>query len=57
MEQISSPSNFRTRTETQVERFRAIPNIGVAFQKILCGHIELKAIGKGANIDCRCLVK
>ena len=43
--------NVRTRTETQVEGLGARPDIGVAFQDLLCGYIELKAPGKGANTN------
>lgn len=43
------PDNVTTRTETQIEGLGARPDIGVALQTLLCGHIELKAPGKGAN--------
>src|SRR5690606_27665511 len=38
----------RTRTEAQVEGLGARPDIGVELDKLLCGHVELKAPGKGA---------
>ena len=41
--------NVQTRTETQVEGLGARPDVGIALQHLLCGHIELKAPGKGAN--------
>jgi hypothetical protein len=44
--------HIRTRTEPQVEGLGARPDIGVAHQDLLCGHIELKAPGKGANPNC-----
>jgi type ISP restriction-modification system protein len=43
------PGDVDTRTETPVEGLGARPDIGVALQRLLCGHIELKAPGKGAN--------
>jgi hypothetical protein len=45
------PGDVETRTETQVEGLGARPDIGVALQSLLCGHIELKAPGKGANTN------
>ncbi len=39
----------QTRTEAQIEGLGARPDIGVALESLLCGHIELKAPGKGAN--------
>jgi hypothetical protein len=43
--------NVQTRTETPVEGLGARPDIGVVHQHLLCGHIELKAPGKGANTN------
>ena len=43
------PDAVQTRTETPVEGLGARPDIGVILQSLLCGHIELKAPGKGAN--------
>ncbi|MBW2624498.1 MAG: N-6 DNA methylase, partial [Deltaproteobacteria bacterium] len=48
IESLSS-GNIQTRTETPVQGLGARPDIGVALQNLLCGHIELKAPGKGAN--------
>ncbi|KAA3435950.1 type ISP restriction/modification enzyme [Rufibacter hautae] len=49
------PGTITTRTEVQVEGLGARPDMGVARENLLCGHIELKATHislknlKGAN--------
>ncbi len=45
------PDIVQTRTETPVVGLGARPDIGVSVQNLLCGHIELKALGKGANTN------
>jgi hypothetical protein len=39
----------RTRTETRVDEVAGRPDIGVAVERLLSGHVELKAPGKGAR--------
>ena len=43
------PDDIVTRTESPVQGLGARPDIGVAHRGLTCGHIELKAPGKGAN--------
>ena len=38
-----------SRTEVRVEGLGGRPDIGVSVDGLLCGHIELKAPGKGAD--------
>ncbi|HVS82994.1 MAG TPA: type ISP restriction/modification enzyme [Pyrinomonadaceae bacterium] len=41
----------QTRTEAQVQELGARPDIGVTVRRLLCGHVELKAPGKGARVS------
>lgn len=40
-----------TRTEVRVEDLAGRPGIGVTTGGLLCGHVELKAPGKGARVE------
>jgi hypothetical protein len=42
-------AGVETRTEVRVSELEARPDIGVAVGRLLCGHVELKAPGLGAN--------
>ena len=45
----SASAGVETRTEVRVHELEARPDIGVAIRRLLCGHVELKAPGFGAN--------
>lgn len=45
----SFSDDIETRTEAHVEGLGGRPDIGIALKQLLCGYIELKAPGKGAN--------
>ncbi|MCH8888544.1 MAG: DNA methyltransferase, partial [SAR324 cluster bacterium] len=41
--------SINTRTETPVVDLGGRPDVGVTVKNLLCGHVELKAPGVGAN--------
>ena len=45
----ASAANVQPRTEAQIEGLGGRPDIGVAVSNLLCGYVELKALGKGAR--------
>src|SRR2546425_496638 len=47
----SAAARVQTRSEAQVEGLGGRPDIGVAVRRLLCGHVELKAPGKGAKVS------
>lgn len=44
-------ADVRVRFETALRELSARPDLGVKAAGLICGHIELKAPGKGANPD------
>lgn len=40
-----------SKTESRVTGIEGRPDVGVSVRKLLCGHVELKAPGKGARTE------